>query len=188
MGVAAGIVVAVLGWLAWTTLHARTSTPGVQPTVAQPLRLAPSFTPSAFRVPYRTQRPGAVEVLLRNENSLRLVIDSVTLQPVHSELAPVPAWATAAVVWPPTADHRLRRAHPSWPRLPHDGLPVAAYLGGAVLVVSVDPPCASLPSTGVTTAVVRYHSGSMHFEQTIHALPAGGRAWFNRLVLRTCHQ
>jgi hypothetical protein len=175
--------VVALAWVG-STLHVRrpaTGSPLVSPAVP-----APVFAPRPFRLPYRAQNPGALEVLLRNENDVRLVIDSARLVATDPQQGAVPRWANAAVVWSSTADDGLPRAPSRWPDVPRTGLSVAPYLGGAVLVVTVRPPCARSTVVGGVAAVIRYHRGDRHFRQAIRTLSAGGRNWFERLVTTAC--
>ncbi len=184
--VVACVGLAVVVALVWVGRSSHPRSPAVAPPLTSAAAPVPAFAPSPFRSPYRAQSPGAVEVLLRNENDVRLFIDSVRLVTTDPPHGVVASWAQAAVVWPPTADLGLRRARSRWPGVPRGGLPVASYLGGAVLVVTVQPPCAHPGATGDVAAVIRYHRGGHHYRQTIRTLRAGGRHWFAGLVTKAC--
>jgi hypothetical protein len=179
--VRAGICLAVLAAVIWfaASSHQR-GRPADVPSL--PTALAPVLMPGPFRIPYRDQTPGALEILLSNQNDSRLVIDSVTLVAAGQPIRAVAPWAHATVVWPHAVDRGLIRDRSSWPRVPKRGMAVASYLGGAVLVVSVHPPCTSRTPVGHVDAVIRYDTGGQHLRQVIRTLPVGGRHWFGYLV------
>jgi len=184
------VLVVAVTWSVWAVAHS--SPPQVaSPTPEQSRGSAlPKlvFTPGGYRELSRSPGFGELGVVLRNFNDTTMVIDSVRLEPYGDAGEPVPAWVSVTMVWPKVSDHGFARGRRSWPQVPSSGLAVAGQVGGAILVVTVHPPCGDPDSAPKAHVVVRYHVMSDHFEQRLSDLPAGHRAWLGHLVDITCRR